>query len=1050
MAAGDYASAVARLESRRRAGSRFDFDDDLLLAAANERGEGSYATTAAALDAAASRVGTGPLAPARAAQVATDRALLLSREGRFADAARIILEALALLKRNGNAKGDVWLSARETYGIVLLRMGLAPQAIAVFADVSDERLAALPDGDPRLLTSLFWLGAAELKAGKLPEARDALREVVRVRKLALGADHPDTLQARSLLALVLERSGSADAAKERSDILNIWLRRPDQHDARIVLALLDVADGERDKSGPAAALPRLQMAYRRAIEADPPIERLTAEAAVRCAKALYALGRYGEALDILADASVRTPQIQHTPLAYDLDVTRAVLYRELNRPKDAERIYRQLVEIYDRDETLSRADRLTILNDLAETVAAQSRFSEAAEIQRRVLAARMTMLGATAPPTLSAKSALAAYLSNGSATSLKEGIALHREVLAAREALGPPHERAVAASLHNLGASLDQAGAYAEAKEKLTLAVAIRERLLGKDHPDTINSKRELAGVLFSSGDLTGARNAYVELVASMERARIQSTATDAQRRSYFARFAQAYKVLALLEAHAGSNSAFAYADAAKARTLDELVSSTDAVAALSDPAHVSRLNQARRILGSLASTDTSGMTAQDQIAHKVALDAAAVRVGQIEAELQARHPKLRFASSFTGIDRAKLRSAMGKDTLLLDYIVLGDRVQLLWIAPDGTMGASDLATIPELSDTARAYLMLLSAPALSGTPADPMTDRAVFAGRDGSFRVRRLDENIPDDAVLITDAAPVRDALSQKLLSAVPAKVRNAKRWIVIPDGSLGGIPFDTLISDGHVVAEHTAVSYAPSLRLLVDLHQRLVAYRTISRNRALVMGAPAFGSAPAGSPLRAWSELPGSKVEVEALAKRYHLKRGTSLFTGGLATEERLKQLDGTGALKRYKMLYFSTHGIIDLASPERNAIILLGSPGDPANDGFVRAAELLALHSRADLIVVSACESGVGEWLDGEGAMGLPFALFAAGAAATLLTHWSVADKSSAAFMTRFLTKVDQGADAASALQQTKADFIAGREGEQWKAPAYWAAFSLYGAN
>lgn len=1045
---GDYAGAVSAL--RHSDASRpLDFDQHLLLAEANERAEGRYDVTRSALDAASQEIDSGDAGASRGALLAALRARLLSREGRSEDAAKTVLEGMAAARQAGAAGKDEFYALAEAYGIVLLGMGLGDEALRTLAEVAEARIALLPNGDPRLLMSLFWLGRAELSTGKLAEARDTLQEVVRIRTLALGPAHPDTLQARSLLALAKARSGDSGSIRERRAVLDAWLQRADQKDARAVSALLDVAEDESGTDAP-AALERLRTAYKRATASSTPIERLIAEAGVRLAKALYALGRYGEALEMIADASARSPQIRDTPLAYDLDVTRAVLYRELNRPADAEPIYRALIATYDRDATLGRGNRLTLLNNLAEVQAAQGRFADATQTQRTVVAERTRLLGATAPLTLSARSALAAYLSNGGSAGQQEAMAVHRTVLAAREALSPPDEGAVAASLHNLGTSLDQAGAFPEAQKFVTRAVAIRMRLLGADHPDTIASRRELAGIMMSSGDITGARDAYAALVASMERSRAKVTATAEQRRSYFSQSAQVYKLLAVLEAQSGRNSAFAYADAARSRTLLELTTSAEALSAVKDPDGVAELGAARRDLGRLTGIDTTQMTDAARVQHTAAVDAAAARVAQVEATLQARHPQLQFASAFQPIDRSHLRAAMGDGTALLDYVVLGDRVMLLWIGPGGTMGTSEFARIPGLIDTTRAYLAMLSAPALAGTAADPMADRAVFAWKDGSFRLRRIDDAIPDDAEIITDIARVRGTLSRALLSALPPEVQNAGRWIVIPDGPLAAIPFDTLETNGKPVVSNTVVSYAPSLRLLIDLNDRLAAHRTLGRADILVMGAPSFEEAPAGSPLRAWTALPGSHAEVTALASRYRLKPGKTLFTGSAATEVQLRQLDAKGALAGYKTLFFSTHAVVDLASSERNAIVLMGDGESVDSDGFVRAAEIMSLHTNADLIIVSACESGVGVWLDGEGSMGLPFALFASGGAATLLTHWSVGDQSSAAFMARFLDKMDHGANAAVALQQTKADFLAGRAGDQWTLPAYWAAFSLYGAS
>ena len=1025
------------------------FDDHLLLAEANERAEGRYEVTETALDAATAQVGSGDGAVARRARLVALQARLLARQGRFAEAAKTALEGLSAAKGAGSGSTDEFYALGEAYAIVLLGMGLGDEALRTMAEVSDPRIASLRDGDPRLLTTLFWLGRAELSAGKLAEARTTSQEVVRIRTLALGATHPDTLQARALLALVKARAGDQDAPQERRAVLDAWLGRGDQKDARIVSALLDVAEDEGSTDAP-AALARLRTAYARAVSASSPIERLSAEAGVRLAKGLYAVGRYGEALEVIADASARSPQIRATPLAYDLEVTRAVLYRELNRPADAEPIYRTLIAIYDADETLSRRDRLTLINNLAEVQAAQGRFGEATQLQRLVVAERTRILGPDARLTLSAKSALAAYLSNGGPTALAEAIALHRTVLAAREALSPPDEKAVAASLHNLGTSLDQAGTFPEAQKTVARAIAIRTRVLGPDHLDTITSRRELGGIMVSAGDYTGAREVLASLIESIERSRLTATTTDDDRRKYFSQFAATYKLLAVVEAQFGHTNAFDFSDAARSRTLLDLTSSAEALSVVQDSAGMAELSSARRDLSRLTGMDITQAAEATRIRHDAAVNAAAARVAQAAAALQTRHPQLKFITSFQPIDRARLRNVMGDGTALLDYIVLGDRVLLLWIAPDGTMGSSALAKIAGLAETAKAYLAMLSAPALSGTAADPLADRAVFAWPDGSFRLRRLGDSIPDNAEIVGDIARVRDTLSRGLLSALPAEARQAARWIVVPDGPLAAIPFDTLEVDGAPIVARTGVSYAPSLRLLIDLSDRVAANRGRARANLLVMGAPAFDKAPAGSPLRAWSALPGSQAEVATLARKYRLKPGKTLFTGPSATETELRRLDKRGLLSGYKTIFFSTHGVVDLASSERNAIVLMGDGQRPDSDGFVRAAELMSLHTRADLIVVSACESGVGDWLDGEGAMGLQFALFASGGAATLLTHWSVGDQSSAAFMARFLDKMDGGASAAVALQQTKADFLAGRAGAQWTGPAYWAAFSLYGAS
>jgi CHAT domain-containing protein len=108
-------------------------------------------------------------------------------------------------------------------------------------------------------------------------------------------------------------------------------------------------------------------------------------------------------------------------------------------------------------------------------------------------------------------------------------------------------------------------------------------------------------------------------------------------------------------------------------------------------------------------------------------------------------------------------------------------------------------------------------------------------------------------------------------------------------------------------------------------------------------------------------------------------------------------------------------------------------------------VTAAELATFDVGADLVVLSACETALGKDVAGEGLFGLPYALAVAGARATLLTLWPVADRPTAEFMRRFYAKLARGVAPAAALAQTKREFIRSKE---FSAPFYWAPFVLYG--
>jgi len=115
---------------------------------------------------------------------------------------------------------------------------------------------------------------------------------------------------------------------------------------------------------------------------------------------------------------------------------------------------------------------------------------------------------------------------------------------------------------------------------------------------------------------------------------------------------------------------------------------------------------------------------------------------------------------------------------------------------------------------------------------------------------------------------------------------------------------------------------------------------------------------------------------------------------------------------------------------------------------NDGFSTAGEWPGFDLKSDLMVMSACETGLGKMVSGEGVQGLPYALYVAGNRDTLLSLWQVSDDGTALFMQRFWAKVKAGTSHARALSETKREMQRGEAGKSYSDPYYWAPFVLYG--
>jgi CHAT domain-containing protein len=201
-------------------------------------------------------------------------------------------------------------------------------------------------------------------------------------------------------------------------------------------------------------------------------------------------------------------------------------------------------------------------------------------------------------------------------------------------------------------------------------------------------------------------------------------------------------------------------------------------------------------------------------------------------------------------------------------------------------------------------------------------------------------------------------------------------------------------------------------------------------------------------------WLRLPGTAREVRMVSDLFATRAPASrvdIFTRADASESNLRGLHEQGVLQDYRYLLFAAHGYL-ADEPAVNSVVLARpSVRDPSahgsfrHDGYVSAAEWPSLDLRSDLVVVSACDSGAGSSLPGEGVLGLAYALAAAGNVHALLTLWPVHDDATAAFVTEFFRHVLDGDPPAVALASTKRLFM---NHARYSRPWYWAGFVLYG--
>jgi CHAT domain-containing protein len=186
----------------------------------------------------------------------------------------------------------------------------------------------------------------------------------------------------------------------------------------------------------------------------------------------------------------------------------------------------------------------------------------------------------------------------------------------------------------------------------------------------------------------------------------------------------------------------------------------------------------------------------------------------------------------------------------------------------------------------------------------------------------------------------------------------------------------------------------------------------------------------------------LPGTKQEAEkilALAPAVERKEAIN-FEASKATAT-------SDELSQYRLVHFATHGFLDSINPQLSGIVLslVDEQGSPQN-GFLRAHEIYNLKLPAELVVLSACQTGLGKEIRGEGLVGLTRGFMYAGAARVVVSLWSVDDEATSELMIRFYSRmIKDRMSAAAALRAAQTEML---KQPRWQAPYFWAAFVLQG--
>lgn len=334
-------------------------------------------------------------------------------------------------------------------------------------------------------------------------------------------------------------------------------------------------------------------------------------------------------------------------------------------------------------------------------------------------------------------------------------------------------------------------------------------------------------------------------------------------------------------------------------------------------------------------------------------------------------------------LSAAGIRAALADDTVLLQYHVVAERVHL-WV-----VRRSGIAHTPV--DASRAELVRLTRALRQALRTREASDTAL-----ASELYRRL---------------------------VAPARLAPRERVIVVPHDVLHYLPFQALRGPGGYLVEEHPVSYAPSATTAVRLRER----PGRDRARVLALGNPDLGSARLA--------LPAAQREVESLSGVYP---GAAVYVRGDATKRRfLAEAPGS------QVIHLAAHAEVDEIDPLYSVIRLAPSE---AGSGDLEAHEVYRLDlGRSSLVVLSACETGLGRVSRGDEIWGFARSFLSAGAPGLVVSLWPVDDESTASLMRVFHRGLREGLPADRALQAAQVELL---RAARTAHPFHWASFVLVG--
>jgi CHAT domain-containing protein len=667
-------------------------------------------------------------------------------------------------------------------------------------------------------------------------------------------------------------------------------------------------------------------------------------------------------------------------------------------------------------------------------------------------------------------------MAHASLREFQVALDLYRQALSIQAELGDRRGQAI--TLEKIGQVYAATGAVPRALDSYSRSL---ERWAAvKDKQGQALTLYDIARAESDSNNLNEARKHVEEAIGIVESLRTNLLG-ERLRLKYFAAKQDFYeldvdvrmRLFALTHAEEHREAALHASERARARSLLELL--VEARADISKeipPQFAERAHALEREIGALTEKLIRARNlglAKDVVALESHLKASTNELDDLQARIRAGNKSSAELRQPEPLRLEQIQQLLDDDTLLLEYS-LGERQSYLWAVTRTDVESHELPARKKVEDAVNNLRSLL-------TVYEPRAQRE----SDDRYwqRIITSQEQYPSKAA----------ELSRMLLGPVSSRLR-MRRIVVVADGALLYLPFEALpvpqrpeaaprtrspgnVAEPEPLTTNHEIVYEPSATALALLRETP---RRETNGTVAVLADPVYSTEDERFTRNSQKTPPDAATPRARELGRALRDVGETGGAGGVFKLERLRHsdeeakgivaaaedgtwLEATGfranreaalsaELRQYSIVHFAAHGLFDEKHPELSGVVLslYDERGQP-KDGFLSLSDVYNMNLSANLVVLSACQTGLGQNVKGEGLIGLTRGFMHAGSRRVLASLWQVDDEATAELMKRFYRHMlKEGMPAASALRLAKTETMQARE--QWRAPFYWAGFILQG--